>query len=175
MHGKAFALVASTRLLLPLLLPFLACVGCGHSPPPPCTGPEPISVMLKAGEPMNPDDTGKSFPTIVRVYLLKSAGILETASADELLRGDRELLGSELLDMQEVTVKPASYERLSFKRQDNARAVAVVALFRAPVGNTWRLISTLPPPDADHCHKTQQPAGPRIGVVLEGSRVSTSR
>lgn len=131
--------------------------------------------MLKAGEPMNPDETGKSFPTIVRVYLLKSAGILETAGSDELIRGDRELLGSELMDMQEVTVKPGSYERLSFKRHEDARAVAVVALFRAPVGNTWRLIQNLPPPDKDHCHKARQSAGPRFGVVLEGARLSTSR
>lgn len=131
--------------------------------------------MLKAGEPMNPDDSGKSFPTIVRVYLLKSGSTLELAGADEVLRGDRELLGPDLLDMQEVTVKPGGYERLTFKRQDEARTVAVVALFRAPTGNTWRLIQNLAAPDKDHCHKAQQPAGPRVSVLVEGSRLSVNR
>ncbi len=131
--------------------------------------------MLKAGDPMNPDESGQSFPTIVRVYLLKGATTLETAAADEVLRGDRELLGSDLLDMQEVTVKPGGYERISFKRQDDARAVAIVALFRSPVGNTWRLIENLPPADTDHCHKPKQPSGPRIGVVLEAARITLNR
>ena len=148
---------------------------CAHKPPPPCDQPEPVQVMLKAGKPMNPDDSGQSFPTIVRVYLLKGATTLDTAGADEVLRGDRELLGADLLDMQEVTIRPGGYERISFKRQDDARAVAVVALFRSPVGNSWRLITKLPAPDKDHCHKPIQPGGPRIGVVLEGSRVTLNR
>lgn len=148
---------------------------CAHNPPPPCTQPEPIQVLLKAGELMNPDDSGQSFPTIVRVYLLKSGTILETAAAEEVQRGDRELLGSELLEMQEVTVRPGKYERIFFKRNEDARVVAVVGLFRTPVGNSWRLIQNLPPADPDHCHKSVQPSGPRIGVVLDGSRIKLNR
>ncbi len=131
--------------------------------------------MLKAGNPMNPDDSGQSFPTIVRVYLLKSANALETAGADEWLRGDRDLLAGDLLEVQEVTVKPASYERVTFKRHENAKAVAVVGLFRAPVGNTWRVMQNLPAADPNHCHKPHQPSGPRFNVVLESNRVVTGR
>lgn len=150
------------------LLTFAA--GCAHAPPPPpCDQPEPITVVLKAGEPLNPDDSGQSFPTIVRVYMLKSANLLETTTADEVVRHDKEVLGGDLVEVQEVTVKPRGSETLTFKRQDEAKQLAVVGLFRAPTGNTWRAIETLPAPDKDFCHRTN--GGPRIYLTLDGNRV----
>jgi type VI secretion system VasD/TssJ family lipoprotein len=149
-----------------------ASAGCAHAPPPPpCEGAEPIVVTIKAGDPLNPDDSGQSFPTIVRVYLLKSANLLETTGADEVLRHDREVLGTDLLETQEVTVRPGTSEKLTFKRQDDARQIAVVGLFRAPTGNTWRAIEKLPAIDTEFCRAKPEKAGARINITLDSNRV----
>ena len=164
MDGKAFAMSG--------LLMWVAAAACAHAPPPaPCDPAEPIQVTLKAGEPLNPDDSGQSFPTIVRVYLLKSANILETTSADEVLRHDREVLGGDLLEAQEVTVAPGATEKLTFKRQDGAKQIAVVGLFRAPTGNTWRAIETLPEADKDFCRRAPEDAFAKINITLDSNRV----
>lgn len=132
-------------------------------------------VTLKAGEPLNPDDSGQSFPTIVRVYLLKSGNTLETTGSDEVLRHDRDVMGADLLEAQEVTVRPGTTEKLTFKRQDSAKQLAVVGLFRAPTGNTWRAIETLPATDKDFCHRTPETAGARINILLDSNRVVVTR
>jgi type VI secretion system protein VasD len=165
MHGKGFG-------ILGCLVMVASAAGCAHAPPPPpCEGAEPISVILKAGDPLNPDDSGQSFPTIVRVYLLKSANTLETTGADEVLRHDREVLGADLLETQEVTVRPGTTEKLTFKRQDEAKQVAVVGLFRAPTGNTWRAIEKLPAADTEFCRAKPENAGARINITLDSNRV----
>ena len=165
MHGKDLG-------ILGCLMMVAASAGCAHAPPPPpCEGAEPIVVSLKAGDPLNPDDSGQSFPTIVRVYLLKSANALETTGADEVLRHDREALGDDLLETQEVTVRPGTTEKLTFKRQDEAKQIAVVGLFRAPTGNTWRAIKNLPAADKEFCRAKAEIAGARINVTLDSNRV----
>ena len=161
MHGICLGIVSCLIMLA---------AGCAHAPPPaPCDQPEPITVALQAGEPLNPDDSGQSFPTIVRVYMLKSANLLETTSSDEVIRKDKEVLGGDLMEVQEVTVKPNAKETLTFKRQDEARQLAVVGLFRAPTGNTWRAIETLPAADKDFCHRPN--GGARVEFKLQGNRV----
>ncbi|MCG5056048.1 MAG: type VI secretion system lipoprotein TssJ [Myxococcales bacterium] len=167
MLGKGFGLFT-------LALVAAQSFGCAHKPPPaPCTETEPVRVALKARQTLNPDESGQSFPTIVRVYLLKNPSTLEVAGADEVLRHDRDVLASDLLDVQEITVRPGATETLTFKRPDLASAVAVVGLFRAPVGNTWRLLTPLPAANADHCHEPAEAARPHVTAVLEESRIST--
>lgn len=165
MHGKRFGILGCLVVIAPF-------AGCAHAPPPPpCEGDEPITVVLKAGNPLNPDDSGQSFPTIIRVYLLKSASALETSGADEVLRHDREVLGADLLETQEVTIRPGTTEKLTFKRQDDAKQLAVVGLFRAPIGNTWRAIEKLPSADTEFCRPKAENAGVHINITLDANRV----
>ena len=99
------------------------------------------------------------------------ANALETSGADEVLRHDREVLGADLLETQEVTVRPGTTEKLTFKRQDDAKQLAIVGLFRAPTGNTWRAIEKLPAADTEFCRAKAENAGARINITLDANRV----
>lgn len=105
----------------------------------------PIEVDISAAERLNPDDNGQSLPTVVHIYQLKSAASLERADAEQVYRGAKEVLGSDLLQMEEVTLSPGETLHRRIERDRSAKVVALVALFRRPTGVSWRAVADLPP------------------------------
>lgn len=145
------------------------------APPSPCTTPEPLRISLTASTRLNPGDQGESLPTLVRVYQLKDTAKLLDASLDQILDGDRALLGEDLVSMQELTLYPGERSSPSVARNPAATSLAVVAMFRRPVGASWRAIRKLPPPDPQHCHAkvitAAALAASQLNFTLEDSRV----
>lgn len=137
---------------------------CSHSSPPPataatpaaaaapCTSPEPMRVSVSASKRLNPGESGEALATVVRLYQLKGIGKLTSSSFDELLDHDRDALGDEFLNVQEVTINPGDKIDPPFTRHADAAYVAAVALFRQPAGTTWRALRKLPAPDPQFCH-----------------------
>jgi type VI secretion system VasD/TssJ family lipoprotein len=147
---------------------------CAHPPPPPpspCTTPEPLRVSLTASTLLNPGERGESLATTVRVYQLKDIAKLSEASLDQILDGDKALLAEDLLMMQELTLYPGEKATPNMARAEGATALAVVAMFRRPVGPSWRAIRKLPPPDPQHCHGTVGAPPAQLKFTLEDSRV----
>jgi len=107
--------------------------------------PAPVDVTVTAGARLNPDDTGQSLPTVVRIYQLKSASRAESAQFEDLYRRDKEVLGDDLLQVDEVVLSPGETVRKTVAGDKGARAVMVVGVFRRPAGNGWRFIAELPP------------------------------
>lgn len=97
------------------------------------------------------DMSAMSVPTLVRVYQLRDAKVLERASYDSVLSDDERLLSTDLLDKQGVVVKPGEGAQLNVPLDKDAHFVAVVALFREPdtQRNTWRLLLTRDDLDPD--------------------------
>ena len=158
-----------------------AIAACSHtppappSPPSPCTTPEPIRLYLTASPRLNPGENGESLATTVRIYQLKDTGKLVESSLDRILDGDRAVLGEDFVAVQEVTLYPGEKAAPAMVRGEGATSLAVVAMFRRPVGPSWRAIRKLPPPDPQHCHgKVGTPAGlaaSQLKFTLEDSRV----
>lgn len=151
---------------------------CAHeppAPPSPCTTPEPVRLSLTASVRLNPDENGQSLATTVRVYQLKDTAKLVEANLDQILDGDKALLGEDLVSMQELTLYPGEKAAPTMVRGEGATSVAVVAMFRRPNGPSWRAIRKLPPPDPQHCHaKVASPAAAaaaQLKFTLEDSRV----
>jgi type VI secretion system VasD/TssJ family lipoprotein len=120
---------------------------------------------LTADENLNPDETGQGMPTLMRVYLLKNTTGIELSSVEDIQRRDREVLAADLIEAREVTLHPGGTTDVDFKRTDDAKAIAVAALFRNPVGNAWRTIAKLPKPNPQHCRSTvPSKSGVRIVV-----------
>ncbi|MFJ4376039.1 type VI secretion system lipoprotein TssJ [Pseudomonas japonica] len=88
------------------------------------------------------DMNALSVPTLVRVYQLRGRKALDKAEYDELLNDGDAVLGSEVLEQRALMVSPEQGARLSQALHQDARYVAVVALFRYPEkhANTWRLV-----------------------------------
>jgi type VI secretion system protein VasD len=155
----------------------VAAVGaCSHpQPPSPCTTPEPLRVSLTASTRVNPGESGESLPTTVRLYQLKDTAKLVESTLDRILDGDKAVLGEDLVSMQELTVYPGERHAPAMIRGEGATVLAVVAMFRRPVGPSWRAIRKLPPPDPQHCHGTVATpaalAASQLKFTLEDSRV----
>jgi type VI secretion system protein VasD len=123
------------------LLTLLALNGCslfgGESTP------APVEVTVTAAARLNPDDSGQSLPTIIRIYQLKAASKAEGAMFEDLYRRDKELLGEDLLQVDEVVLSPGETVRKAVAGDKGARAVMVLGVFRRPSGNGWRIITEL--------------------------------
>jgi len=158
-----------------------AIAACSHTPPAPptppspCTTPEPIRLYLTASPRLNHGENGESLATTVRIYQLKDTGKLVESSLDRILDGDRAVLGEDFVAVQEVTLYPGEKAAPAMVRGEGATSLAVVAMFRRPVGPSWRAIRKLPAPDPQHCHGTVATpaalAASQLKFTLEDSRV----
>jgi type VI secretion system protein VasD len=108
------------------------------------TAPAPVDVTVSAGARLNPDDGGQSLPTVIRVYLLKGTSRAEPAQFEDLYRRDKELLGEDLVQVDELVLSPGETVRKTVGGDKAARAVMVVGVFRRPSGQGWRAIAELP-------------------------------
>jgi type VI secretion system VasD/TssJ family lipoprotein len=152
---------------------------CGHDPPPaptppaPCTTPEPVQVTLTASARLNPGDHGEALATVVRLYQLKGRDKLASASFDEILDHDKDVLGEDMLAVIETTVSPGETVRPPVARNPDAGYLAAVALFRRPGPAGWRAVTKLPAPNAQFCHTAagKAAAKPEARFFLDESRV----
>ena len=167
-----------SAVLASALTAFGACAHPPQPPPPPpspCPTPEPIRLSLTASTRLNPGENGESLATTVRIYQLKDTGKLVESSLDRILDGDRAVLGEDFVSVQEITLYPGEKAAPTMVRGEGTTNLAVVAMFRRPVGPSWRAIRKLPPPDPQHCHGTvgtpAAVAASQLKFTLEDSRV----
>ncbi len=134
-------------------------VGCAHAPRPPCDNPPPVYLVLKGSDRLNPDEKGRPLVTQVLILQVKGTAKLEGAEFSELTTKPKEVLGDELLSMNETTVEPAGTTTVGYRRDPKATAAVVVANFRQPSGFSWRTTAKLPPVDVEKC--PDQPVAPK--------------
>src|SRR6185369_1499938 len=172
--GAAFALFVASLGCTPHNPPPVT--GTPATPPPPCTTPEPLKINLKASPQINPGEKGEPLATVIRIYQLKQTNKLQSASFDDLLDHDKDVLQDEMVSMTEVTINPGDSVDPPVTRSPEAGYVAAVALFRRPAGNTWRAMKKLLPPDTQHCHaaaggKSDAPSDGVVRFSLDENRV----
>jgi type VI secretion system protein VasD len=161
-----------------------AWIGCGASTPrPSCPVPEQGRIEFVGTDRLNPDDTGRPLPTIVRLYQLSSLGDVEQASFEAMWRAPTEVLGDTLLGVEEVTVYPDRTIRRPFERNEEARFLVAVAIVRRPMGESWRSIIELPLPVSvvtcgaeteEEGGEPPPPSIPIVEVVADDYRVDAS-
>ena len=143
----------------------LAAVALGGCAIPALTGdgkPGPIRLSLEGASRLNPDERGESLPTSVRVLQLKSRAKVEGLALTELIGDPKELLGDELLGVDELVLEPGSSVDKVIARAEGARVVVVAMLARLPAGSAWREIV-----DLGDTHGTTQ-----LSFVLEEYRIA---
>jgi type VI secretion system protein VasD len=102
-----------------------------------CSGPM-VRVDLAANPTLNPDKKGDPLPVVVRVYQLTDKGAFESATFNQLWKSDEGVLGKTLLTRNEVIINPDTKNKVELDRNDKARYVGVVAIFRNPIDQKWR-------------------------------------
>lgn len=153
--------------------------GCGAAQAPTCDLPSDVNLTVQASDRLNPDDRGRSLPTVVRIFQVTEIGTIETARFEELWQKPEEVMGDALVGKDQLTIYPDRTMKRAFERNPEANYLVGVGLFRRPAGVTWRTILELPPtPTEQQCAAATQgdeeagpPAVPRVVLMLEDYRM----
>jgi len=132
---EGFFAAASRRRVaaLGLAVAGLAIAGCASKPVV-----TPVSLTLVAGADANPDARGRASPLTVRVYALKSPGPFEGADFFSLFEKDQATLGAELVQREEMLLRPGETKKLDLTLPADAKSIAVMAAFRDLDRARWR-------------------------------------
>ena len=126
----------TTAVLNLLVLILLAALLTGCSKPS-------VRLALSSTANLNLNEVDDPLPVVVRIYQLSENKPFQQADFSDLWKKDLGVLGDSLLTRDEIVLNPASQERLSYSRHDQAGYVAVMAVFRRPGENGWRDIQPL--------------------------------
>lgn len=126
---------ALTRILGVVLASILVMGGCA-------SGPKNFEIRATADPVVNRDAAGRPLSVVVHIYQLKDSGEFSKLTFDTLASGRplSELLGKDLLEVNEVMLVPGSTETRTEKIHQDARHVGIVAFFRQPDQHYWRIL-----------------------------------
>lgn len=102
--------------------------------------PEPTRVVLEfeaAGD-INPNADGRASPLVLRIYRLKSYLVFEDADFFSLYEKDDEVLGGELVNKEEILLKPNEKRTVFFEASDDIRTIGIFGVFRAYEQGQWK-------------------------------------
>ncbi|MBM0106719.1 type VI secretion system lipoprotein TssJ [Steroidobacter sp. S1-65] len=133
------ALFRSTPRLVACLL---ACLlsACASKPPK----PEPARARLVASEQVNPDESGRSSPIVVRVYQLRADGAFAGAEFFDLYSKEKEVLGESLVAREEYVLSPGETRELEIPLNAQTSYLGVLAAFRDIRAAQWRALTRAP-------------------------------
>jgi type VI secretion system protein VasD len=103
--------------------------------------PRNIQINLHASKTMNIGENGQSLSLVTRVYKLKQSAAFQQASYDTFLSSakEKEVLGTDLIEVKELTLVPGQRYQFDEKVSKEAYFIGVVALFRSPAQQRWRV------------------------------------
>jgi type VI secretion system protein VasD len=103
--------------------------------------PATIQLRLFAGNNLNAGTDNHPTAAILKIYHLRSVQRFEKASFNAFLdqAGEQAALGSDLLSVNEIVLTPGVRQNLDEKLSAGTGVIGIVALFRAPAENRWRL------------------------------------
>ncbi len=122
-------------------------MGCSPAAPP--AAPKPcdvqiVTLRIYAADNINPNENQNPRSVVVRLYQLKDEMRLQNASYDEVLLNDKEVLGDDIVKMDEVVVFPNDLVEIKFERPKEASVLGAVALFHSPKGQSWKTFYAFP-------------------------------
>lgn len=122
--------------------------GCGLFTPPAVapaqTEPTNLDLRLQASNGLNPDARGRAAPILVRVYELRSAQGFQDADFFSLYNADRSTLGTDVLAVDQLILRPGQSHRIERKSHPETRAIGVLAGYRDLPNATWRAVQPMP-------------------------------
>lgn len=103
--------------------------------------PRKVAIRLHASPNLNTDANGHPLALVARIYKLRQDAGFRQINYDSFLnaRTEHELLGDELLEVKEVLLVPGQRYEVLEQVTREASFIGVVALFRAPAEQRWRL------------------------------------
>lgn len=97
-----------------------------------------VSLDVKATDNLNLNQFDEALPVVLKVYQLSDIQTFKTATFEELWKSDKSILANSLITLEERTIHPSEESKIKFEQAENARFVAIVALFRDRNGDNWK-------------------------------------
>src|SRR4051812_24070584 len=132
--------------ILPLLAAAGVMAGCASTPPPvPPPPPPPKAVLVVATRPdVNPDESGRPSPVVMRVYQLKSDSAFVNSTFGALFDEERKTLGADLIAADEYQLIPGERRSVELAPPAGLRYVGAVAAFHDVRNSNWRAVLPVP-------------------------------
>lgn len=157
-------------------------VGASCSAPAPVEPPQPCDVQIVtlniyAADNINPNENGNPRPVWVRLYQLKNDVRMQNATYDQILLSDEATLADDLMKRDDVYIYPNDLVEIKFERIKEATALAGVALFRTPKGQSWKTFYEFPlMPGEAKCGGRASDAGapnadPQTAFFIESTKI----
>ena len=139
-YGRPSPAPARRQLLACAVAALVLLAGCAAPPKPVVT---PVDVTLTAAANANPDAQGRASPLTVRLYVLKSPGAFNGADFFSLHDKDTATLGAEMLQREDMLLRPGESKKLSLTLAPEAKAIGVLAAYRDLEHARWRALQPL--------------------------------
>ncbi|WP_129525777.1 type VI secretion system lipoprotein TssJ [Achromobacter agilis] len=118
--------------------------------------PVPYAIELRADPKVNQNASGRPSPVQVTIYELKSASIFESRDFFTLQGDAHAALGAELLNVDQVILRPGETKVVQYPGNAEARVIGVVAAYRDLEQSKWRLLVALPEAQDTNIYKVWQ-------------------
>ncbi len=171
--------VCGSRARLLLLAAFgLHMASACASANPTCKTPTAVELEIEPSDRVNRDPDGRSLPTVLRLYQVRDLSRVQMASSEDMYETPTEALGDTLVATDELTVYPGQVMVRRFERDEKADFLLGVAIFRSPVGSSWRTMQEFPLP-GDPCQERDDPKASRkvtdlrVRMFLEDYRLES--
>jgi type VI secretion system protein VasD len=142
-----------------LLAITLLCIGCSSDT-------TKWRVQLVPTSTINQDDAGAALPVVARVYHLKGKEKFQQATFKALWKGDKDVLGEDLVDRKEIMVHPDKKIDVYFDLDVKHGPVylGVVMLFRQPEVEGWRQI-------VEASSSKLNPITPKVKLIVDKNTI----
>lgn len=122
-----------------LLTSLCACSLFKKDKPPSAPEPTRVVIEIEAAGDINPSITNRPSPVVMRIFQLRSYADFNKADFASLYERGTETLGGDLIDQQEIFVKPNEKRTLFFEAPDDLRTVGIMAAFRYYQDGQWKV------------------------------------
>mgnify|MGYP000262080474 CR=1 FL=1 len=104
-----------------------------------------VSLVVGAGDRVNPNDEGDPLPTVVRIYQMRGEMAVDDLDSRELWNSEKaEELGEAFLAVDELTIAPEGQDIRTVPLEEDATHLLAAGLFRESVGSTWYTVYEIP-------------------------------
>ncbi len=101
-----------------------------------------LHLDIRTREAVNNNARGEALSTVVRIYQLKDRRTFDGTDYPSLFADDSQVLKDDWVAQQDVTLQPGAAVMVNMPMEENAKYVAVAAMFISPdqTNNRWRVV-----------------------------------
>ena len=104
-----------------------------------------VSLVIGAGERVNPNEEGESLPMMVRIYQLRGELAAEDVDSAQVWASEKaEELGVDFLSVDELILAPEGSDNRTIALNEDATHLMAAGLFRESVGSSWYTLYEIP-------------------------------